>query len=172
MQHREDVIQLELGLLRLVPEELHAENSTPRCDEPTEDELAYLSVPGNRICIGESEYTLAADTTYDPETRTVYLSELASLSADDEVWSNDTGERAAGSNRARDVHGTLVFGRDAYGVVDVEGKGAVQLIVKPHGSGGTTDPLDQRATVGAKVAAYAAVVLNDLWQVKIEHTVS
>ena len=49
---------------------------------------------------------------------------------------------------------------------------AVQLIVKPHGSSGTADPLDQRATVGAKVAAYAAVILNDLWLVRIEHTVS
>ena len=64
------------------------------------------------------------------------------------------------------------FGKDAYGVVDVDGKGAVQLIVKPHGSGGTADPLDQRATVGAKVTAYAAVILNDLWLVKIEHAVS
>ena len=70
------------------------------------------------------------------------------------------------------VHAALVFGRDAYGVVDVDGKGAVQLIVKPHGSSGTADPLDQRATVGAKVTAYAAVILNDLWLVKIEHTVS
>ncbi len=57
-------------------------------------------------------------------------------------------------------------------MVDVDGKGAVQLIVKPHGSGGTADPLDQRATVGAKVTAYAAVVLNDLWLVKIIHAVS
>ena len=110
--------------------------------------------------------------TYDPETRTVYLTELASLSADDAVWSDDAGERAADTNRARDVHGTIVFGRDAYGVVDVEGKGAVQIIVKPHGSSGTADPLDQRATVGAKVTAYTAAILNDLWLVRIEHTVS
>lgn len=141
-------------------------------DEPTEEELAYLSVPGNRLCIGENEYTLASENPYDPETRTVYLSDTASLSADEAVWSDDAGEREPGSNRAKDVHGTLVFGRDAYGVVDVEGKGAVQLIVKPHGSSGTADPLDQRATVGAKVTAYTAAILNDLWIVRIEHTVS
>lgn len=57
-------------------------------------------------------------------------------------------------------------------LLTLEGRGAVQLSVKPHGSSGTADPLDQRATVGAKVAAYAAVILNDLWLVRIEHTVS
>jgi hypothetical protein len=52
------------------------------------------------------------------------------------------------------------------------GSGAMETIIKPRGSAGTTDPLDQRSTVGAKVAAYAAKVLNPLWLVKIEHCVS
>jgi len=71
-----------------------------------------------------------------------------------------------------DVHATLVFGSDAYGVIDVDGAGCVQTIVKPIGSGGATDPLDQRATVGAKVTAYTAKILNNLWLVRIEHAVS
>lgn len=141
-------------------------------NEPTEEEAAYLSVPGNKIYVGTTEYTLAADTPYDPDTKTVTLSAAASLSANAAVWSNDAGLRNAETNTAPDVHGTLVFGRDAYGVIDVDGKGAVQLIVKPAGSSGTADPLDQRATVGAKVTAYAAAILNDLWIVRIEHTVS
>ena len=115
---------------------------------------------------------LDADTPYDPDTKTVKLTAAASFSADAAVWTNDAGYRNAETNSALDVHGTIVFGRDAYGVVDVEGKGAVQLIVKPHGSSGTADPLDQRATVGAKVTAYTAAILNDLWIVRIEHTVS
>ena len=57
-------------------------------------------------------------------------------------------------------------------MVDVAGKGALLTIIKPHGSAGTSDPLDQRATVGAKVAAYAATILNELWILRIEHTVS
>ncbi len=141
-------------------------------NEPTEEEKAYLSVGGNKICIGSTEYTLDADTPYDPATNTVKLTTAASFSANDSVWSNDAGERDVNTDRERDVHSTLVFGRDAYGVVDVDGKGAVQLIVKPHGSSGTADPLDQRATVGAKVTAYTAAILNDLWLVRIEHTVS
>lgn len=139
---------------------------------PTAAEKAYLSKGGNKIKVGANEYTLASSGSFDPETNTVTLSAAASLSANAVVYSEDAGAVDASTKRALPVHATLVFGKDAYGVIDVDGKGAVQLIVKPHGSGGTADPLDQRATVGAKACAYAAVILNDLWLVKIEHTVS
>ena len=70
------------------------------------------------------------------------------------------------------VHQTFVFGADSYGVVDVTGQGAIKAIVKPHGSSGTADPLDQRATVGAKVTAFTACVLNADWLVSIHHGVT
>lgn len=139
---------------------------------PTAAEAEYLSTGGNKIMIGSDEYTLAASGSFNPANNTVKLSASATLSANAVVWSKDAGAVDASTKEALPVHATLVFGKDAYGVVDVDGKGAVQLIVKPHGSSGTADPLDQRATVGAKVTAYAAVILNDLWLVKIEHTVS
>lgn len=139
---------------------------------PTAAEKEYLKKGGNKIKIGGTEYTLAATGSFTEATNTVKLSAAASLSADDTVWSEDAGAVDPTTKKALPVHATLVFGKDAYGVVDVDGKGAVQLIVKPHGSSGTADPLDQRATVGAKVTAYAAVLLNDLWLVKIEHAVS
>ena len=139
---------------------------------PTAAEAAYLSKGGNKIMIGSSEYTLASSGSYTAATRTVKLSSAASLTANAIVWSNDAGAPDSTTKAAIPVHATLVFGKDAYGVVDVDGKGAVQLIVKPHGSGGTNDPLDQRATVGAKVTAYAAAVLNGDWIIRIEHAVS
>ncbi|MEZ4628397.1 MAG: hypothetical protein R2912_10070 [Eubacteriales bacterium] len=40
-------------------------------------------------------------------------------------------------------------------------KRCLQNRVKLVGSGGASDPLDQRATVGAKVAAYTAKILNN-----------
>ena len=138
---------------------------------PTKAEIEYLSVPGNKIMIGSNEYTLAAVAPFDEDANTVTLSAAASLTANAEVWSNDAASKGS-DGKALDVHCALVFGKDAYGVIDVEGKGAVQLIVKPHGSSGTADPLDQRATIGAKVTAYTAAILNDLWLVRIEHTVS
>lgn len=136
---------------------------------PTDAEAAYLSTAGNIIKIGDSEYTVSG---FDAATNTVTLSAAASLTADAIVYSEDAGKLDASTKTAVDVHSTLIFGKDAYGMVDVAGSGALQIIIKPHGSAGTSDPLDQRATVGAKVAAYAAKILNELWIIRIEHGVS
>ena len=139
---------------------------------PTAKEVAYLSTGGNKLTIGSNEYTIASSNAYTPSTRTVRLTSAVSLSANDPVYSKDAGAPDASTHVAPDVHATLIFGADAYGVVDVAGSGAMETIIKPRGSAGTTDPLDQRSTVGAKVAAYTAKVLNPLWLVKIEHCVS
>ncbi len=139
---------------------------------PDAKAVAYLSTPGNKIMIGSNEYTLAAEDPYTAATKTVKLTSSASLTANDVVYSKDAGAPDASTHKAPDIHATLIFGADAYGVVDVAGSGAMETIIKPRGSAGTTDPLDQRSTVGAKVAAYAAKVLNPLWLVKIEHGVS
>ena len=139
---------------------------------PDAKAVAYLSTPGHKIMVGSNEYTLAASNPYTASSRTVKLTAAASFSANDPVYSRDAGAPDATTHAAPDVHATLIFGADAYGVVDVAGSGAMETIIKPCGSAGTTDPLNQRSTVGAKVAAYAAKVLNPLWLVKIEHCVS
>lgn len=72
---------------------------------------------------------------------------------------------------AADVYYTFIMGENAYGVVDVAGSGAVQNIVKPHGSAGTADPLNQRATSGWK-AMFTAVILEQAAMVQVRHTVS
>lgn len=70
-----------------------------------------------------------------------------------------------------DVYSTIVVGRDAFGVIDVAGSGAVQNIIKPHGSAGTADPLNQRATTGWK-AMFTVKVLHQEAMVQIRHAVS
>lgn len=70
-----------------------------------------------------------------------------------------------------DVYNTIVVGKDAFGIVDVAGSGAVQNIIKPHGSAGTADPLNQRATTGWK-AMFTARVLEQAAMVQIRHAVS
>ena len=139
---------------------------------PTDAEAAYLSTGGNKIKIGSGEYTLASSGSFDAATNTVTLSAAATLNADDIVYSEDAGAVDDTTKKGCDVHATLIFGKDAYGTIDIEGSQTLRTIIKPHGSAGTDDPLDQRATVGAKVAAYAAVILNDLWLLRIEHGVS
>lgn len=70
-----------------------------------------------------------------------------------------------------DVYATLVIGKDAYGIVDVAGSGNVQNIIKPLGSAGSADPLNQRSTSGWK-AMFTTKILEQLAIVRIEHTVS
>ena len=63
------------------------------------------------------------------------------------------------------VYGCLFVGKGAYGVVDLsEG---TEVIVKPRGSSGTADPLDQRATAGWK-ATKVAERLVEAYMVRIE----
>ncbi len=64
------------------------------------------------------------------------------------------------------VYATLVMGANAYGTTMVEG-GGLQSIVKQLGSGGTADPLNQRATAGWK-AIKTAKILYDDYLVRIE----
>lgn len=70
-----------------------------------------------------------------------------------------------GPDRA-DVYSTLIIGRDAYGITSVEG-GGLETIVKQLGSGGTSDPLNQRATAGWKAVKTAEILQND-FMVRIE----
>jgi N4-gp56 family major capsid protein len=64
------------------------------------------------------------------------------------------------------VYSTLVLGANAYGVTEVEG-GGLKNIVKQLGSGGTADPLNQRATAGWK-AIKTAERLVENYMIRIE----
>ncbi len=64
------------------------------------------------------------------------------------------------------VYSTLVLGANAYGVTEVTG-GGLKTIVKQLGSGGTADPLNQRATAGWK-AVKTAERLVENYMIRIE----
>nr|DAW33473.1 MAG TPA: major capsid protein [Caudoviricetes sp.] len=69
------------------------------------------------------------------------------------------------------VAATLIFGDKAYGIVDLDSRN-VHTIVKPSGSGGTADPLNQVSTVGWKVNGFTAKLLQPTWLVQILHGIS
>jgi len=71
---------------------------------------------------------------------------------------------------SNDVHYTIVLAQNAYAQTRIGGA-ALQNIVKPLGSAGTADPLNQRTTSGWK-AAYVAKILNENFLVVIQHGVS
>lgn len=80
-------------------------------------------------------------------------------STNGKIWS---GAGAAGI----DVYGLIIFGSNAYGTTRISGE-AMKNIIKPLGSGGTSDPLDQRATSGWK-ATFVAKILNESFIRRIE----
>ena len=64
------------------------------------------------------------------------------------------------------VFGTLFMGDNAYGDTEVTG-GGLETIVKPKGSAGTADPLDQRSSVGWKSTKTAKVLITE-YMVRVE----
>ena len=76
---------------------------------------------------------------------------------------------SAGSG-SMDIYSTLIIGANAYGTTDIEG-GGLEFIVKQKGSGGTSDPLDQRSTIGWKATKTAERLVED-YMVRIETAVS
>ena len=57
------------------------------------------------------------------------------------------------------IFGTLFLGDGAYGVTEISG-GGLQTIIKQLGSAGTSDPLNQRSTVGWKAMKTAEILLE------------
>ena len=76
----------------------------------------------------------------------------------------------AGGAGSIDVYGTLILAADAYGTTRISGA-AVENIIKPLGSGGANDPLNQRQTSGWK-ATFVAKILNQDFMLRLEHGVS
>lgn len=125
--------------------------------------VAYLSSEGAQVLVGGEAANVAA---VDAATRTITLS--AALSAAPAVGARVLSRDGADSGIP--VHQTLVFGQDAYGIINISTSN-VETIVKKVGEGGF-DPLNQRGTVGGKVSAFAAKILNEDWIVRIEHAVT
>ena len=75
----------------------------------------------------------------------------------------------AGLSLAAAVHvfQSLMFGEQFYGESEF-GFDNMEIIVKPVGSGGTSDPLNQFGTIGWK-ASYTAAILNNNFGQRIEH---
>lgn len=69
-----------------------------------------------------------------------------------------------------DVYATLVFGENAYGTTALA-DGGLEHIVKQLGSAGSSDPLNQRATVGWK-ATKVTVRLVEAFMIRIETAAS
>ena len=123
------------------------------------------------------------DLTEDPEwkfphqyvdTENIYSGEIGKIAGVRFVETSEAkkiinaGKSTSSGSNDRDVYCTLILGADAYGVTEVTG-GGLEFIVKPMGSAGTADPLNQRGTAGWK-AMKTAEILVDQYMVRVETT--
>lgn len=125
------------------------------------------------IIDGSQEFDLKADTTGNG------FVEVMKYAKPEDLLSGETGKydgiriRVSSNIETVEVgevkvHKAVIYGRHAYGVVNVEkGQGKASIIVKPFGSAGTADPLNQRSTIGWK-SFFTAVRLNELAICRIE----
>lgn len=120
------------------------------------------------------------DTTYDIEDDSAFVSvekyankadllpnEVGKIKDVRFIESTEAKKYTGEGNGGINVYGTLVMGRDYYGISRIRGH-ALENIIKGLGTAGTADPLNQRATSGWK-ATLAAVRLNEDYAVRIEH---
>lgn len=85
------------------------------------------------------------------------------------IWASAGAQIGSGPAKS-DVYATLVLGKNAYAVTNVEGNGS-ETIAKQLGSAGSTDPLNQRASMGWK-ANRAVAILVQQNMLRIEHATS
>ena len=116
----------------------------------------WIIVNGQRAYVGSNTsdtMTLYADSAKSRFQAVTYTDNMP-------IYPGEAGAEG------RDVYATLVMGDNAYGTTQLAGEG-LQHIVKQLGSAGTSDPLNQRATVGWK-ASKVTVRLMEAFMVRIE----
>lgn len=129
----------------------------------TEAEAAALA--GRKIILESALFTIASAVAGAAGAATITVTENVSTAQGVDGKVIYPGE---GGAAGRDVYSTLVIADNAYGVTELEG-GGLQHVVKQLGSAGTSDPLNQRATVGWKATKVATRLVEE-YMVRIETT--
>lgn len=132
-----------------------------------QDYIGFIHPDGSYNLKGSAEW-LAANVYGDPSK--LWNGEVGKLhgirwieSTMCPIWVG-AGNQPAGDV---DVYGALVVGAGAYGTVDISGSAKPEIIVKNKGEAGTSDPLEQRSTIGWK-ALMTAVRLQELAMLRVE----
>ena len=118
---------------------------------------------GRWVIIGDKRCYVGANSS---TSMTLYTDSTKTMSAHIVAQTNDIIYPGEAGAEGRDVYATIIFGENAYGTTELEG-GGLEHIVKQLGSAGTSDPLNQRATVGWK-ANEVTVRLVEAFMVRIE----
>lgn len=123
------------------------------------------------------------DTTFDlkeipgfirveeyPSTKPALPDEVGALDEVRFIESTNASVDSGAGSGSIDVYDTVIIAANAYGITRVVGE-AMRNIIKPLGSAGSADPLDQRQTSGWK-ANFVPIRLNEAFMLRLEHAVS
>lgn len=122
------------------------------------DEATALA--GRKILIGTVEAEIASATAGAAGSAALTTKKAVTVAKDDVIYPGEGGAQGGA------VYATTFFGKDAYGIIEPSAE-SLEVIVKQRGSAGTSDPLDQRSTVGWK-ASHAAKILYQERLVRVE----
>lgn len=141
---------------------------------------SYIAVVHSRVAFTVRKFTNFVPVEKYAATSSTLPGEIGFLGQIRYVQTTEAPVYTAGGSGGADVYGTLVFGAGAIGATDVsalikgptgESLGTVSNFLHMElGSGGTSDPLAQRGTVGYKTCI-AGVILNQNWLYRVESAV-
>lgn len=116
---------------------------------------------GRKICINGIVATITANTT---SALTFASTNFGTVADNTLIYPGE------GAGDGSSVYSTLFIADGAYGVTEITG-GGLQTIIKQKGSAGTSDPLDQRSSIGWK-AIKTAELLVENYMVRVESCVA
>ena len=127
----------------------------------------YLAIVGP-----DTFYDLQDDETFVAVSRyqdkeAVYTGEIGRLFGCRIVETTEAKVFEGAGASGADVASVIVLGQYAYGYTSFKGA-KPRVIVKPAGSAGTSDPLDQISTVGWKMDGFGVKMLQPEYAVRIE----
>ncbi len=125
--------------------------------------VAPGSLVGRAVIFEGDKYYISENTE---STITIYQDALLEHPASLSCYTGTPIYPGEAGDEGSDVYVTLIFGENAYGTTELA-NGGLEHIVKQLGSGGSSDPLNQRATVGWK-ATKVTVRLVEAFMIRIE----
>ena len=177
-------------MTRLCPNVIYANGKTSRTalaatDKLTSVELrkAVRTLKKNHAQTFNGYYIgiVGPDTVYDLQDDDAFV-KVSAYQDKENIYTGEVGRlfgvrlvetteakifEGAGASSAN-VASVIVLGKYAYGLTSIRGGAAPHVIVKPAGSAGTADPLDQINSVGWKLDAFAVKLLQPEFAVRIE----
>lgn len=111
---------------------------------------------GRLVLIGDAQYLVTANTATALTLADPLTEEAAKVTA----AANTVIYPGEGGAEGKAVYALEFFGKDAWGVIEPSAEG-MEMIVKPKGSSGTADPLNQRSSVGWKASTAAKILYEE-----------